>query len=240
MQVTPSSTTQGSKRPAKEKPGALDFLTTVPGILTGLAALITAVGGAFYSGTQLSSGTPQPAATVTVTAPARTVTAAAVAAHPSGSPSQPTPQASGTAQAVGTVYLATLTPLQDNEPWAGGSASEGPQQIGSVTYADSVRFACGPQTFSSSLVYDVAGYATFKATIGVPSDATNASGNSTTVQFLKDGSSVQLIPSITTALDQPQAVTIPLMGASQLEISCTSSASAQTMDIVLGTATLAR
>lgn len=211
----------------------------MPGILTGLAALITAVAGAFYGGTQLSPRGPQPAVTVTVTvtAPGRTVTASTGAAH-RGSRSGPTSQNSGSVQAAGAVHLSSLTPLQDNENRSGDSASEGPQQIGSATYADSVRFTCGPQSDPSSLVYDVAGYKTFKATIGVPSDATNASGNSTAIQFLKDGSSVQLSPGITTALDQPQNVTIPLSGASQLEISCASSSSESDMDIVVANATL--
>jgi hypothetical protein len=78
-----------------------------------------------------------------------------------------------------------------------------------------------------------------EVTIGVPSNATNASGNSAAVQFLKDGGSTQLIPQVTATLDQPQAVTIPLSGTSQLDISCTASNNGGE-DVVLANAALIR
>ena len=113
-----------------------------------------------------------------------------------------------------------------------------PQQIGATTYSHTVRLSCYDQTIngSSSVVYKVAGYKTLQATIGVPSDATNASGNSATIQFLKDGTSNQLAQDITAALDQPQVITVPLKGASQLDISC--SGSNGNIDIALANAAL--
>ena len=230
--MTSGTSQQDKETPRKSKPGLLDFLKTVPGILTAVATLITAIAGAsFYGGTQLSSGAPQPTVTVTVTAPARTVTESAAATH-QGFQGQTTPEGSDPSSAAGNIYLSSLTPLQDNEP---GTVIKGPQQIGMTPYPDTVRLTCYAG-IPSSVVYDVAGYKTLRATLGVPSDATNASGNSAAVQFLKDGTSTQLTSGITVALDQPQVITVPLKGASQLGISC--SGSNGNIDIALANATL--
>jgi hypothetical protein len=230
--VTSGTSQQDTDTARKTKPGILDFLKTVPGILTAVATLITASAGAFYGGTQLSSGTPRP--TVTVTAPARTVTESAAANH-QGSQSQAAPAGSDPSSAAGKIYLSSLAPLQDNEG-TGATVINGPQQIGTTGYPDTVRLTCGTEDDESSVVYEVAGFKTLQATIGVPSDATNASDNSASIQFLKDGTSTQLAPGITVALDQPQVTTVPLKGASQLGISCTGSNG--DIDIALANATL--
>lgn len=90
------------------------------------------------------------------------------------------------------------------------------------------------------MVYEVAGYRQLQLTIGIPSDATNASGNSAAVKFLKDGGSTQLIPQVTVALDQPQRVTVPLSGTSQLDINCIDAEAYSGMDVVLANAVLVR
>jgi hypothetical protein len=62
----PQGTENGSKR---GESAFKAFIGTLPGLLTGVAALITAIAGAFYGGTQLA-GRPQvqPTVFVTVTA----------------------------------------------------------------------------------------------------------------------------------------------------------------------------
>jgi hypothetical protein len=245
--VTSGATKQGADPVQRKRPGVIDWLQTVPGIVTAIAGLLAAV-GAFYGGAQLSSGgaTPQPAVTVTVPAPGHTVTvpAAATVTVTAGSTSRATqvPTASGTALPPGAVYLSARAPLQFDEQEYSGTTTEAPEQIGTTTYPDSVRFLCDDQDYTSSLVYDVAGFSALRLTIGVPNDATDAAGNSAAVQFLKDGGSTQLIPQVSVALDQAQTVTVPLTGTSQLELSCTASSSPGSggMDIVLGNAALIR
>jgi hypothetical protein len=241
--VAPETDTKPDTNPAgHRKPAVIEWLQTVPGIVTAVAGLLAAL-GAFYGGAQLSSanGAPQPAVTVTVPGPGPTVTVPAVAA-PSSPPAGSVPAATGTSLPPGAVSLSTLTPLQDVEPGTSGeTASPAPQRVGTAKYSDSIRFNCGDQGYQSSLVYEVSGYSTLRLTLGVPNDAADAVGNSATVQFSKDGNS-QLIPQVTAALDHAQAITVPLAGTSQLEISCTAAsyAGAGGIDIVLGNATLLR
>lgn len=215
--------------------------------MTAVAGLLAAF-GAFYGGAQLSSnsGTPRPAVTVTVAAPSRTATvpvgATVTVTAGSNSHAASVPTTSGTSLPAGAVYLSTLTPLQENDPEYSSTVSEASQEIGTTRYPDGVRFSCDDQGCTSSLVYEVAGYGALRLTLGVPSTAKDAAGNSAAIEFLKDGGSTQLIPQVTIALDQAQTVTVPLAGTSQLEISCTATSSIGSggMDIALGNAALIR
>jgi hypothetical protein len=84
-----------------------------------------------------------------------------------------------------------------------------------------VRFTCANN--NAYLDYDVAGYKYLTATISIPSDATNAAGNTMNITFFKDGSTTQLGAPFTVALDRPHRVHLNLEGSSQLEIACTAS-----------------
>jgi hypothetical protein len=201
----------------------------LPGVLTALATLITAIGGAFLGGTQVVGTASQPTVTVTVTP---SVPAARGSGN-SGSGSQS--QANSASAPGGTTDLSALTPVQNN---TGDPLITGAQQIGTATYANSVRFTC--PSFAVGVVYEVAGYKILNATIGVPSNAQNGAGTSANITFLKDAMSAQLAPGVNVALDQPQRVHVNLHGASQLEISCTASgpSAASTVDVALGDATV--
>ncbi len=161
----------------------------------------------------------------------------------SGSPSAgPSPSSTATAPpATSGTNLFNLTAVQNIGAY---NLVNGSEQIGTVTYPDSVRFSCstGDNVAHTYLVYDVAGFSFLNATMGVPSDATNAAGNTMAVTFFKDGTTQQLGKTISIALDQPAQVHLNLDGASQLEIGCaaTSSASQQPvqMDVALGNAVL--
>jgi hypothetical protein len=136
--------------------------------------------------------------------------------------------------------LSALTPVQNDYA---GNFSTGPEQIGATIYADSVRFTCEQgQGTGSDLIYNVAGYKFLNGTLGVPSDATNAAGNSATITFFRDGSTAQLGRAITISLDHPQTVHLDLQGSSQLEIECiaanATSHSSVDMDVALGNATI--
>jgi hypothetical protein len=161
----------------------------------------------------------------------------------SGSPSA-APSVSSTATAAPATSgtnLFNLTPVQNTGAY---SLVNGSEEIGTITYPDSVRFTCetGDDVAHTYLVYDVAGFSFLNATLGVPSDATNAAGNTMAITFFKDGTTQQLGKTISIALDQPAPIHLNLDGASQLEIGCaaTSGASQQPvgMDVALGNAAL--
>jgi hypothetical protein len=225
-------TKRDDERVRQSKPSVIEWLQTVPGIVTAVAGLLAAAGAFYYGGSQLTrGGIPQPAVTVTVPAAGATVTVTAGSSPDAAS----APAVGGTALPTGDVYLSTLTPVPNIDIW--GAPTEAPQQIGTVTYPDSIRFSCGIAGSPSTLVYDVAGYRALRLTLGVPNNAADAAGNSAAVQFLRAGASTQLIPQVTVALDQAQPVTVPLSGTAQLAINCTTTSSAA-FDIVLGNATL--
>jgi hypothetical protein len=173
------------------------------------------------SSAQASSG-PGSAASASATGTANTVAA------PGGGP--------GSA----ITNLSALTPVQNDYA---GNFSTGPEQIGATIYSDSVRFTCEPgEGTGSDLIYNVAGYKFLNGTLGVPSDATNAAGNTATITFFKDGSTAQLGRAITISLDHPQPLRLDLQGSSQLEIACiatnATSHSSVNMDVALGNATI--
>jgi len=214
----------------------LGFLGTLPGLITAVAALITAIGGAFLGGTQLAGQSrAQPTVFVTVTA---TASAASHGTDPSGS--APTSSGSTSATVSGT-DLSSLTPVQTS---VDGFTTNSPQRIGTTTYSDAIRFSCSSPDSGygyNSLVYAVAGYKTLNATFGIPDNASNAAGNSATIKFYKDGGSNELGKPITIALDSPLRISLPLRGSSQMEISCVAaqtSSDGDDIDVAIGDATL--
>jgi hypothetical protein len=214
----------------------LGFLGTLPGLITAVAALITAIGGAFLGGTQLAGQSrAQPTVFVTVTA---TASAASQGTDPSGS----APASSGSTSAtVSGTDLSSLTPVQSS---VDGFTTNGPQQIGTTTYSDAIRFSCSSPDSGygyNSLVYAVAGYKTLNATFGIPDNASNAAGNSATIKFYKDGGPTELGKPITIALDSPQRISLPLQGSAQMEISCVAAqigSDGDDIDVAIGDATL--
>jgi hypothetical protein len=214
----------------------LGFLGTLPGLITAVAALITAIGGAFLGGTQLAGQSrAQPTVFVTVTS---TASDASQGTDPSGS----APASSGSTSAtVSGTDLSSLTPVQSS---VDGFTTNGPQQIGTTTYSDAIRFSCSSPDSGygyNSLVYAVAGYKTLNATFGIPDNASNAAGNSATIKFYKDGGSTELGKPITIALDSPQRISLPLQGSSQMEISCVAAqtgSEGDDIDVAIGDATL--
>lgn len=224
------------------------YIKALAALLTALAALITAFAG-FAGGRAANSPQAQPTvyATVTTTATA-TVT---VPAASSGSVSQnggasPLASPAATTSPATGVDLSTLQPVSTS---VDNYSAARPQQIGVTTYQDGIRFSCSSGDGDSyygynNVTYDVAGFGTLTATIGVPPDAGNAADNSATIEFYKDGTSTQLHPLVTVALDSPQTVKVNLQGASQLEINCTAAAEGGSygddIDVVIGDATLSR
>jgi hypothetical protein len=196
--------------------------------------------------------TSSPRASATRPSPADSATSASSSPSTASSPAASSPAASATAAATSSgstvvapggaagAPLADLSALNPVNQSYISSLSTGPQQIGSITYQDSVRFTC--DTPSGYLVYDVAGYKYLTTLIGIPSDASNATGNTMTITFYKDGSATQLMTPVTVSLDHPQSVHLNLQGASQLEVACsaisTTSQDSEYMDVAFGNATI--
>jgi hypothetical protein len=226
------------------------FFTTLPGLLTGIAAL----GTAFFGGTQLSSQ-PGPAATPTVTVTA-TVTATAPAEPAvSGSAVSPGPSSAEVAQggpaasvppAPAGAELSALTSLQSST--VDQLTTDQAQQVGAKTYANAVRFSCSDRASGTwaynELNYEVAGSTAFDATFGVPDNASNGTGNSATITFFRDGGSTRMANAFTVALDAPVHVHLSLQGTSQLEIDCSAadqnSSNGDDIDVAIVNGTLSK
>jgi hypothetical protein len=184
-----------------------------------------------------------PSATASSGQPSPTGTPPSPATSASGGTGSASPGATGSPTAGASTPIADLSALTPVEQSSVSGPSTGPQQIGSTTYENSVRFTCYSDGGSSGdLIYDVAGYKFLDTMIGIPSDASNAAGNAMTITFYKDGSTTQLSAPVTVTLDHPQTVHLNLQGSSQLEISCnsinTTSQSSAYMDVALANATI--
>jgi hypothetical protein len=233
-----------------------EFLGTLPGLITAIAALITAIGGGAVLGDAIAGHSQaQPTVFVTVTAqpgtgasgpsPASTAGTATPSASAQASPADSTSTASAvsTAAAASGTELSTVTPTENNVTGYG----TGTALIGTTRYPDSVHFGCstaGDAFGFHSVVYIVDGSQRLNATFGVPDAARNAAGNSATITFYKDGSTTVLGRPFTVSLDNPRPVSLNLQGVSQLEISCVAANysapyNGNDIDVAIGDPTLA-
>jgi hypothetical protein len=206
-------------RPGRAKPAA----ENKPATPTAKAAAAPRQ-NASRAGSGSATGSPSPAASVPASSAGTTGTTPAAGASPAT-----TIAAAGGGAGSAIVNLASVNPVQNNTY----SMTTGPEEIGAVSYADSVRFTCSG---TGNLVYNVAGYKFLTTLFGVPSDADNAVGNTMTITFLGDGST-QLGQPISVSLGHPQSVHLDLQGSSQLEIACRVSDN-DGMDAALGNATI--
>ena len=211
-------------------------MTSLPGILTSTAAVIAAIGAAFFGGRQVGLASPTPAVTTTFTVTASPLPSPS--ASPSPSDSSPLPPGSSTAPGTAGEGQAFLSAMQPTDGTV-GSPSDGPVQIGATVYPNSVGFTCDG---SGYLTYNVAGDAFLDAELGVPSDSAYATGTTTTVTFYKDGTTKELTAPITLVVGSPKKISLPLQGTTQLEISCQgindTSHNPTAVDLGLGDATV--
>jgi hypothetical protein len=155
-----------------------------------------------------------------------------------------TPASGGSAPSAAPSADTALSSLRVLQADVALYTADSRQQIGATNYPDAIRFSCSAPTHGGhySVTYDVAGFATLAATIGIPSNATNAAGNSAIIQFFKDGGPTHLGQTLTVSLDNPQTITLQLDNSSQLEIHCDAAKVTGTtgydIDVVIGTATL--
>jgi hypothetical protein len=117
------------------------------------------------------------------------------------------------------VYLTEAHTVQ-----AAGGYTVQPVQMDGTKYQQSFVMMCWPTSLgggSQHMIYEVTGYKTLSATIGIPDDASGASGLTANFTFTKNGPTDPLGPPYSVEIDASQKVTIPLDGATQLSINCT-------------------
>jgi hypothetical protein len=186
--------TQQQKTPKKKRRGLAGWLTSFSGILASIATIVVR-----QQQQQLKQADQQ-------------------ATSGSGSSSTVgTSGSSGGALPSGGVYLSAMQPTVDN-----ADLSTGSQTMSAKAYPDSNTFYCsGPQgNGQPDEAFDVAGHSFFKAEVGIPDNAANATSLDETVIFA-DQAGVQLVKPIVVSLGHPAAVTLNRAGVTQLEVSCT-------------------
>jgi len=220
--------------------GLRELLSNIYGIITVVTAILATFAGGAAVGRTTAPAASKPAAVVSpspVTAPPVTPTAAPTTATPTPVTTLSTAPPDNTTP-TGVAKLSALKPLATNDA---SSYADGPVQIGTKSFPQSVRFQCFG-VGATSVVYDVAGYHFLDATIGVPNDATNAAGNTSILTFLKDGSTTQLSQPVTDVTGHPQLIHLDLQHSAQLQVTCNSTSNSThggvTMDVTLADATL--
>jgi len=97
----------------------------------------------------------------------------------------------------------------------GAVSSKTDVTISNVDYPDNTELYC-PTTGLDD--WNVAGYATFTATFGIPDDAQYATGITDTMTFTDQNG--KALGTATTTIGQPAKVTFPLTGVVRLVMSC--------------------
>jgi len=97
-----------------------------------------------------------------------------------------------------------------------GVSSNVDVSISNVDYPNSVTLNCAN---SATTDWDVAGYASFTATLGIPDTARGATGSTITMTFANENG--QTLAVAKTSIGQPANVRIALTGVHRLAISCT-------------------
>lgn len=89
-------------------------------------------------------------------------------------------------------------------------------------YPDSSTIQCSGLQGNGEpdVAYDVAGHAVFKAEVGIPDNATDATNLDETVIFANQAGT-QLIKPVVVSLGHPAAVQLNISAVTQLEVTCT-------------------
>jgi hypothetical protein len=210
-----TATQQKNARPKKKRQGLAGWLTSFSGILASVATIVAA--GASVLAAHQTSRVNQ--LTIVVKEQHQKLVQAHQQATSGSSSSRTggTSGSSGGALPSGGVYLSAMQPTVDN-----AVLSTGTQTMSAKAYPDSITFYCdGPLgNGQPDEAFDVAGHSLFKAEVGIPDNAANATSLDETVIFANQAG-VQLIKPIVVSLGHPAAVTLNIAGVTQLEVSCT-------------------
>lgn len=194
----------------KERTGR--WLTWFSGIMASLATIVAAV-AAIIAGHQTTVVHEQSRVIVRLHQTIRLQRAAAA----SKPPSAPATGSSGGATLTSGGYLSTQQPTVSNSGYQTGSYT-----MSAKAYQNSVMFYCdGPYNQDQpDMAFDVAGNKAFTAQVGIPDNASNATGLAETVTFATQ-SGRQLGRPVTVTLGSPAKVSLNITGVTQLQVTCT-------------------
>ena len=196
------------KRRSKSRFGS--WITSFSGILASVATIVAAVASVVAA--HQTSRVDQ--LTIIVRQQRQQLQAYAPKA-PARSTTAPSASVGGAAPTGGT-YLSALQPTIENAPLQAGA-----QTMSATAYPNSITFDCdGPvNTDQSDEAFDVAGHTLFRAVVGIPDNAQNATSLNETVTFANQ-SGTELIKPVVVSLGNPAVVRINISGVTQLEMTC--------------------
>jgi hypothetical protein len=210
-----SAQPRNRKRKRKSKSGFGRWITSFSGILASLATIVAA-GASVVAAHQTSRVNEL---TIVVRQQRQQLAAAAArpAAHATTTPSGSTSSgSSGGAVPAGGTYLSALQPTFDN-----ADLQTGTQTMSATAYPNSVTFFCDGtvDTNQPDEAFDVAGHTSFRAVVGIPDNAQDATSLNETVTFANQAGA-QLIKPVVVSLGNPAVVNLNISGVTQLEVTC--------------------
>jgi hypothetical protein len=122
----------------------------------------------------------------------------------------------GGATLSGGTYLSALQPTVDY-----AELTTGTRTMSAKTYPNSVTFGCAGtvNTDQPDEAFNVGGHALFRAVVGIPDNAQNATSLNETVTFANQ-SGTQLISPVVVSLGKPATVRLSISEVTQLEVTC--------------------
>jgi hypothetical protein len=221
---------EADRKKTRKKGGVGGWFRSFSGILASTATIVAALAGAFAA--HQTSKVDQLNLTIKdknivinqVSSQLASVKASAAAnPSPSTSTSAPSTSISGGAPVAGGAYLSALQPTVDNAGFQTGL-----QIMSAVNYPNSVTFYCyGSQNNGQpDEAFNVAGHTLFKAIVGIPDNASNATSLDETVTFTNQAGA-QLGKPVTVSLGKAATVQLNITGVTQLGMTC-SGTNAQT------------
>jgi hypothetical protein len=191
----------------------------------------SATASATSSASAGTSASPSPTAAATTPAPG----ASTPAGTPTASPAASGAAGSGAAVPPGGTFSPPNGSQDLGNPVDGGVNYPMDVAINAVDYPDSVTFGCST---SGLIDWNVAGFATFEAYVGIPDNAQNATGVTDELVFKDENG--KTLDTVKTAIGQPQQVSFSIAGVDRLAVSCVQQGATSSNGnvVALGTASM--
>lgn len=201
-----------NERPRKRRSKSRfrSWITSFSGILASLATIVAAVASV------LAAHQTNRVDQLTIIVKQQRQQLQASVAKGDGRSNGPGSSSGGGAPLAGGAYLSALQPTVDDADLGTGS-----QTMSATAYPDSVTFGCdGPGGAGQpDEAFDVAGHTLFRAVVGIPDNAQDATSLNETVTFANQ-SSAQLFKPVVVSLGSPAVVQLNISGVTQLEVTC--------------------
>jgi hypothetical protein len=192
----------------RARPRKRGWFTSFSGILASISTIIAAAATVFAT---IQTGKVNQL-TITVRQQRQQLQQAA----PAGSSGSGGSGSAGGVTLTGGTYLSAVRPTVDH-----AELETGAQNLLARPYPNSITFRCdgAVNTDEPDEAFNVGGHALFRAEVGVPDNAQNATSLNETVIFANQGGS-QLIRPVVVSLGKPAFVRLNISRVTQLEITC--------------------